>query len=1364
MRKTLLAAVLCALYAIVAKAQVTMSYDVKGTVGTYEEITGGTVLGSVVEGEEFDGLVLDAVGHTISEGTVTEGLPIGFKFKYDNKLMDRFVVGVHGYIQLGCGTVNVVDPSDKYNVISSGAGSDNDVIGITPLLPMAGLATTKISYKVVGEAPNRTLVVQYKDIGVNNVRWEQQYKAVQLQMRLHEDTGSIDIITRDWCPDNDALWGCYVKVGIKGTDDDRLMLNKSFSDFTLDTGTMVSIDYSNDSYPADGQTYTFTPPADCSAPAAQPTGLVLNPRSDNVSGSFTPSVSADHYLVLVSENATLADMPADGMTYAPGDRIGDAQVVAYDTLAAFVTDNGLKAASAYYIHVIAANSYCMFGAKYLTDSPLSGKAVTLPEAPGPVTVADAGFDAVRMSVEGNAAGDRILVGVATEPVLDQWDQIQDDGVFGTPDGSMTAGDEIPGGGKVAYIGAAGSDITVGGLEENTAYFIRVWSMGEDGICSSTYSHVMTATGGTVPYVPDFSKMPDYDAPAGWETGTDGFVKAKTYNGSVELRCGISPMNPENGVENYLVTPWIQLGEGQNRLIMDVNLTAYVGRVKAVYNNWEEGDRMLVQVSADGKEFVTVHTIDPATAPQMKDVSSFVTLRVPFDKYAGQKVKVRLYWKTYSNPELVIRNFLVEHKDDCDYPVNLRTVAGSVAGREAAIDWDRQGNENEWEMRAREAGAEEWGETVPVLSKPYVMAGLPSQTDMEVQLRAKCDAATHSPWSAPLVFRTGYTVPFAERFDGETAPQGWEPLTGELGSPTVFEDTEDHFWEFSTNFRLRGMVFSPNGMSVTSEWLAFPVLDLEDGSANYVMSLYVTSMNQGSATDAKYSILVSQDEKGTFGESDIVKTLATADMPESYESGVITVPLRGYKGKIRPAFLVSTGNGTPMAFKLDSVVVSPTCPADIAGIALTDITETSAKVAWTTNAEKSYVFIRKAGETVKPYVEQTETECEFTGLQPRTDYEIGITKVCEPGDTARVTVVRMTTLAAALCPQPENIAATAAKYGAVITWTGESQSYNLRYRKAGTSVWTERSTVERSYELTSLEQDTEYEYRIQAVCSTVEGDTSEYTPLATVRTLPETCFAPENISVTAGYNRADVTWSGEAGSYTLAYAVADGDVWTATRVAGNSYTIEGLDAETSYKLRMRSHRSETDSSQWGADVVFATIPVPECVTPTDLTVSELTSESVLLSWNADESNLRWSIHWRRSDVSAWTVEDGLEKTSYELTGLDGNASYIWSVMAECEAKNSKWAGQNKFTTLTSGIGGAGMQELAVFVKNRVLNIVNPEREYVARVAVYTESGQLLKDCEVKASENIFIPLGGISSQVLIVKITGKDCVRSVKTGI
>ncbi|MEI6822408.1 MAG: hypothetical protein WCL51_10750, partial [Bacteroidota bacterium] len=120
----------------------------------------------------------------------------------------------------------------------------------------------------------------------------------------------------------------------------------------------------------------------CGTPIAQPTILTLTPDTSSVSISFTPSATADHYLICRSTSGTFGStLPINTFTFSYGSTLGIDTVISYQTGTTF-TDPILHSNTQYYYFVFAANSICTGGPMYLTSlSPLSNYVVTLSNTP-----------------------------------------------------------------------------------------------------------------------------------------------------------------------------------------------------------------------------------------------------------------------------------------------------------------------------------------------------------------------------------------------------------------------------------------------------------------------------------------------------------------------------------------------------------------------------------------------------------------------------------------------------------------------------------------------------------------------------------------------------------------------------------------------------------------------------------------------------------------------------------------------------------------------------------------------------------------------------------------------------------------------
>lgn len=113
----------------------------------------------------------------------------------------------------------------------------------------------------------------------------------------------------------------------------------------------------------------------CVVPAAQPTNLQLSTSNTTVSGVFTPSASADGYLVVRSNSSTLSANPVNGTTYAIGANLGGGTVI-QNSIAYGFMDYNLNASTTYYYFVFAKNSNCTGTLSYLTTNPLTTSITT----------------------------------------------------------------------------------------------------------------------------------------------------------------------------------------------------------------------------------------------------------------------------------------------------------------------------------------------------------------------------------------------------------------------------------------------------------------------------------------------------------------------------------------------------------------------------------------------------------------------------------------------------------------------------------------------------------------------------------------------------------------------------------------------------------------------------------------------------------------------------------------------------------------------------------------------------------------------------------------------------------------------------
>ena len=181
-----------------------------------------------------------------------------------------------------------------------------------------------------------------------------------------------------------------------------------------------------------------------------------------------------------------------------------------------------------------------------------------------------------------------------------------------------------------------------------------------------------------------------------------------------------------------------------------------------------------------------------------------------------------------------------------------------------------------------------------------------------------------------------------------------------------------------------------------------------------------------------------------------------------------------------------------------------------------------------------------------------------------------------------------------CGIPTNIAATNITYSsATISWTdpnGTQTSWTVEYGYGENTLTVTATTT--TIELTGLYEGTTYNVRIQGNCS--ETISSEWSDVYTFTT--STCEGVSNLTAdNISSSSATISWTAPAGQtkWELTYGMqgVDEDHGTKVTVTDNpTYTIEGLDYETSYDVYVRAICGEGVYSAWSQKLNFTTRPV------------------------------------------------------------------------------------------------------------------------------------------------------------------------------
>ncbi|MGE5383143.1 MAG: carboxypeptidase regulatory-like domain-containing protein, partial [Omnitrophica WOR_2 bacterium] len=286
MKKLLTILLLVALFAGNTYAQF-VSYGFLSSTGNYNEITGGTLVGT----ETSDDQVYVNPASPSTSGNTGLGFPIGFNFVFNGITFDVLGINSNGWIGLG---QSALTPAVNVQSTSSPLSSTTT---FTPALlrnriaafssDLQGQTGASMRIETIGVAPNRVCVVQYK----NWKRYNTTGDVLNFQIRLLETSNEVQIVYGSMTAV--ATASTTEQVGLGGsvaTEFFNRTSTGSWSNSYPGTSNSASMTFSNTIAPVSGQTYTFATMTPLAAVYQAPSNGALGMPID-VNLTWTPNIS-----------------------------------------------------------------------------------------------------------------------------------------------------------------------------------------------------------------------------------------------------------------------------------------------------------------------------------------------------------------------------------------------------------------------------------------------------------------------------------------------------------------------------------------------------------------------------------------------------------------------------------------------------------------------------------------------------------------------------------------------------------------------------------------------------------------------------------------------------------------------------------------------------------------------------------------------------------------------------------------------------------------------------------------------------------------------------------------------------------------
>lgn len=221
----------------------------------------------------------------------------------------------------------------------------------------------------------------------------------------------------------------------------------------------------------------------------------------------------------------------------------------------------------------------------------------------------------------------------------------------------------------------------------------------------------------------------------------------------------------------------------------------------------------------------------------------------------------------------------------------------------------------------------------------------------------------------------------------------------------------------------------------------------------------------------------------------------------------------------------------------------------------------------------------------------------------------------------------------------------------LTWNSMANATGYNIYNGSTKV-NDALITATVFTVTGLTPDSEYSFLVKAL----DADGEEYlssSPLAltTLTNAPVGLTSPNKTA-----NTVDLSWDAVTGS--IGYNVYKGAIKVnAAPITSTTYTVEGLEQNTSYSFTVKAINAGGESAASDAVDVTTSIPLIPAA-PTGLTSSSKTANTVDLSWDAVTEATGYNVYNGSTKVNATPITG----TTYTVTGLAQNTAYSFTVKA------------------------------------------------------------------------------------------------------
>lgn len=757
MKKNYLILIICCLYGSLY-SQV-RNYGFEKSIETYEEISDGTVLATATGNSYGDSF--DSVIRNIPAGSIP------FDFIFNDIVYTGCNVSSNGFITFGAtapsGTsYTPISSTTSYSGAISAWGADINGSYFSS-------TTSNISWKVVGNAPNREFVIQYKNVRPFASNNNNNICGINFQIRLIETSNIIKIV---YGPSSyfigTTIYTGNLEIGLRGASNVDFNNRVNNTNISFDNSTLGNSNNSKQNFntvgeipgmPSNGLTYTYSPPDPCSG--------IPDPVTLEQSVVFTCNGSTPTALTGVYLNGSFSGLSHQWESSLDQTTWTNVTVGNFTNPNTF-TPPVFNGTEIYYrIKTTCINSNQQNYSNIVT--------IKSPEAPNSVTGVNFtdinGYSAKINWTNGN--GNRRLVLVNT------MNSFTIPAVSGA---AFTAATIFANTGQQIVYDGTGTSVTISGLSCYTGYFVKVIEYIRCG-SSNPYTYYYSQ-----PVSGDFSTIGLFTTnnalPIPQNLNLVGFTGANLSTvspGWDERKGSVSPNSASasnwtnssvfgdtsikinlygNGNSEWIVSPLMHLNS-PSRINLKVAMTDYnLIALDPLGMGATQDDKVQVLITSEDNECATwqvLHTWNAANSGTLTNSFTDFQFVIP-SEYIGQDIRIAV--KATDGPfddladyDIHIKNLSVTEIPACGDIFALVTSAITYNG--ASLSWDAAVPTPAmgYEIVVRDFITSNVVNTYTSTSNSIVISDLDTTTKYSYTVRAKCDVNIFGIASVSSTFTT-----------------------------------------------------------------------------------------------------------------------------------------------------------------------------------------------------------------------------------------------------------------------------------------------------------------------------------------------------------------------------------------------------------------------------------------------------------------------------------------------------------------------------------------------------------------------------------------------------------------------------------